>query len=46
MSPELVFDQRLGDLLTVRSAGEVPDEAALGSIAYGVLELHVPLVDG
>ncbi|MET9958536.1 carbonic anhydrase, partial [Streptomyces sp. NPDC006326] len=42
--PELVFDQGLGDLLTVRSAGEVLDEAVLGSIAYGVLELDIPLV--
>ncbi|RST04933.1 carbonic anhydrase [Streptomyces sp. WAC07149] len=42
--PELVFDQGLGDLLTVRSAGEVLDEAVLGSIAYGVLELKIPLV--
>ncbi|MFE5718815.1 carbonic anhydrase [Streptomyces erythrochromogenes] len=42
--PELVFDQGLGDLLTVRSAGEVLDEAVLGSITYGVLELRIPLV--
>jgi carbonic anhydrase len=42
--PELVFDQGLGDLLTVRTAGEVLDEAVLGSIAYGVLELGIPLV--
>ncbi|MFB7170220.1 carbonic anhydrase [Streptomyces sp. NPDC056254] len=42
--PELVFDQGLGDLLTVRSAGAVLDEAVLGSIAYGVLELRIPLV--
>ncbi|MFE1443678.1 carbonic anhydrase [Streptomyces sp. NPDC058739] len=42
--PELVFDQGLGDLLTVRAAGEVLDEAVLGSIAYGVLELAIPLV--
>lgn len=42
--PELVFDQGLGDLMTVRSAGEVLDEAVLGSIAYGVLELGIPLV--
>ncbi|MEU2451569.1 carbonic anhydrase [Streptomyces sp. NPDC012765] len=42
--PELVFDQGLGDLLTVRSAGEVLDEAVLGSIAYGVIELGIPLV--
>ncbi|MGW5851767.1 carbonic anhydrase [Streptomyces sp. NPDC055254] len=42
--PELVFDQGLGDLLTVRSAGEVLDEAVLASIIYGVEELHIPLV--
>ncbi|MFF4101997.1 carbonic anhydrase [Streptomyces sp. NPDC001903] len=42
--PELVFDQGLGDLLTVRSAGEVLDEAVLGSVAFGVLELEIPLV--
>ncbi|MEU9353511.1 carbonic anhydrase [Streptomyces griseoloalbus] len=42
--PELVFDQGLGDLITVRSAGEVLDEAVLGSVAYGVLELDIPLV--
>ncbi|WP_374200172.1 carbonic anhydrase [Streptomyces sp. AC555_RSS877] len=42
--PELVFDQGLGDLLTVRTAGEVLDEAVLGSVAYGVLELQIPLV--
>lgn len=42
--PELVFDQGLGDLMTVRTAGEVLDEAVLGSVAYGVLELGIPLV--
>ncbi|WP_338895571.1 carbonic anhydrase [Streptomyces sp. TG1A-60] len=42
--PELVFDQGLGDLMTVRSAGEVLDEAVLGSVAFGVLELDIPLV--
>ncbi|MGX1885941.1 carbonic anhydrase [Streptomyces sp. NPDC055287] len=42
--PELVFDQGLGDLMTVRSAGGVLDEAVLGSIAYGALELDIPLI--
>ncbi|MPY59874.1 carbonic anhydrase, partial [Streptomyces spongiae] len=42
--PELVFDQGLGDLMTVRSAGEVLDEAVLGSVAYGALELGIPLI--
>ncbi|MFF7177462.1 carbonic anhydrase [Streptomyces sp. NPDC008121] len=42
--PELVFDQGLGDLLAIRSAGQVLDEAVLGSIQFGVTELGVPLV--
>nr|WP_196789004.1 carbonic anhydrase [Streptomyces caniscabiei] len=42
--PELVFDQGLGDLMTVRSAGEVLDRSVLGSVKYGVLELKIPLV--
>ncbi|WP_055523148.1 carbonic anhydrase [Streptomyces graminilatus] len=42
--PEMVFDQGLGDLMTVRSGGQVLDEAVLGSLAYGVLELGIPLL--
>jgi carbonic anhydrase len=42
--PELVFDQGLGDLFTVRTAGQVLDEAVLGSIAFGAGELGIPLV--
>ncbi|MGW7362869.1 carbonic anhydrase [Streptomyces sp. NPDC054841] len=42
--PELVFDQGLGDLMVIRSAGQALDEAVLGSIQYGVEELHIPLV--
>ncbi|MET9375426.1 carbonic anhydrase [Streptomyces sp. NPDC002992] len=42
--PELVFDQGLGDLLGIRSAGQALDEAVLGSIQFGVEELGVPLV--
>ncbi|WUO35090.1 carbonic anhydrase [Streptomyces sp. NBC_00286] len=42
--PELAFDQGLGDLMTVRSGGEVLDEAVLGSVAFGVLELDIPLI--
>ncbi|MEE1754676.1 carbonic anhydrase [Streptomyces sp. SP18CS02] len=42
--PELAFDQGLGDLMIVRSAGEVLDEAVLGSVAYGALELGIPLI--
>lgn len=42
--PEIVFDQGLGELFVVRTAGHVVDEAALGSIEYAVDHLHVPLV--
>lgn len=33
--PELVFDQGLGDMFVVRTAGHVIDNAALGSIEFG-----------
>jgi carbonic anhydrase len=42
--PELIFDRGLGDLLVVRSAGEVLDNAVLGSLEYGAGELEVPLL--
>lgn len=42
--PELVFDRGLGDLLVIRSAGEVLDEAVIGSIEFGSFELKIPLV--
>jgi carbonic anhydrase len=41
---ELLFDQGLGDLFTVRAVGEVLDDAVVGSIEYAVAHLHVPLV--
>ncbi|GAA4431850.1 hypothetical protein GCM10023148_37130 [Actinokineospora soli] len=42
--PELVFDEGLGDLFTVRAAGEVLDGSVVGSLEYAVEHLHVPLV--
>ncbi|WP_432573898.1 carbonic anhydrase [Kineococcus sp. SYSU DK005] len=42
--PELVFDQDLGDLFVVRTAGQVVAPPVLGSIQYGVEHLHVPLL--
>lgn len=42
--PELVFDRGLGDLLVVRTAGHAIDNAALGSVEFGVEELGIPLV--
>lgn len=42
--PELLFDQGLGDLFVVRVAGEVVDDAALGSIEYAVEHLGAGLI--
>ena len=42
--PELVFDRGLGDLLVIRTAAHVIDNAALGSIEFGAEELHIPLI--
>ncbi|MGY0230681.1 carbonic anhydrase [Longispora urticae] len=42
--PEIIFDQGLGDLLTVRTAGPTLDAAVLASIAYGVTELDIDLL--
>ena len=44
VAPELLFDQGLGDLFVVRSAGQVVDHAVLGSLQYGVGELATPLL--
>jgi carbonic anhydrase len=42
--PEVVFDQGLGDLFVVRTAGEVLDKPSMGSIEYGVEHLHAHLI--
>jgi carbonic anhydrase len=42
--PELVFDQTVGQLFVVRTAGQVIDEAARSSIVYGVDDLKAPLL--
>jgi carbonic anhydrase len=42
--PEIVFDQGLGDLFVVRTAGNVVDDQATGSIEYAVEHLHVHLI--
>jgi carbonic anhydrase len=41
---EIITDQGLGDLLTIRTAGHVIDGAALGSLEFGVAELGIGLV--
>lgn len=44
VSPELVFDQGLGDVFVVRVAGNVVDADVAGSVEYAVEHLHSPLV--
>ncbi|MBW3088697.1 carbonic anhydrase [Bifidobacterium sp. 82T24] len=43
-TPEIVFDQGLGDLFDIRTAGEVVDDAVLESLEYAVEHLHVRLI--
>jgi carbonic anhydrase len=44
VAAELIFDQGLGDMFVVRTAGHVIDSAVLGSIEFAVTALGVPLI--
>lgn len=44
VSPQIIFDQGLGDLFVNRIAGHLVDDAIAASIAYSVERLGVPLV--
>jgi carbonic anhydrase len=44
VSPEVIFDQSLGDLFVVRTAGNVAGPVDLGSIEYAVDHIHSPLL--
>ena len=44
VGPEVVFDQKVGDIFVVRTAGEVVDPVGLGSIEYAVAHLGSPLI--
>ena len=41
---ELLFDRGIGDLVVIRSAGEVLDRSVIGSLEFGVAELNTPLL--
>ena len=43
-SPELVFDQDIGDLFVIRTAGNLIDDHGLGSIEYAVDHLGTRLI--
>jgi carbonic anhydrase len=44
VAAELIFDQGLGDMFVVRTAGQAIDAAVLGSLEYAVAVLDVPLI--
>ncbi|HRW19370.1 MAG TPA: carbonic anhydrase [Dermatophilaceae bacterium] len=44
VAAEIIFDQGLGDLFVVRTAGHVVDIAVLGSMEFGVDVLGIPLI--
>lgn len=44
VAAEIIFDQGLGDMFVVRTAGHVVDSSVLGSIEYAVAILDVPLI--
>lgn len=44
ISTELLFDQNIGDLFVVRSAGNLVDDLGLGSIEFGVGTLGARLI--
>lgn len=42
--PELIFDQGLGDLFVIRTAGNLVGGLEIGSVEYAVEHLQVPLI--
>lgn len=44
LSPEIIFDQGIGDLFVVRNAGNLLDDHVIGSIEYALEHLHATLV--
>lgn len=44
LAAEIIFDLGLGDAFVVRTAGQVLDDAVLGSLEYSAAELEIPLI--
>ncbi|MFM9872778.1 MAG: carbonic anhydrase [Fimbriimonadaceae bacterium] len=44
LSPEIIFDQGLGDVFVIRVAGNVVDQFSIASIEYAAEHLHAPLL--
>jgi len=43
-TPEIYFDQSLGDIFVIRNAGNITDTTVIGSLEYAVEYMNVPLV--
>lgn len=44
LAAEIIFDVGLGDVFVIRTAGQVIDDAVLGSVEFSVDALQVPLI--
>lgn len=44
VSPEIIFDQGIGDLFVIRNAGNLMSDFAMGSVEYAVEHLNTDLV--
>ena len=44
VAPEVLFDQKLGDIFVIRNAGNVIDDSVLGTIEYAAEHLKCPLI--
>lgn len=44
LAAEIIFDLGLGDAFVIRTAGQVIDDAVLGSLEYSISALGVPLI--
>jgi len=44
VSPEIIFNEKLGKIFVIRTAGNVVDPITIGSIEYGVEHLKAPLI--
>lgn len=44
LAAEIIFDLGLGDAFVIRTAGQVMDNAVIGTLEYGIDELEAPLI--
>ena len=44
VAPEVLFNTTMGELFTIRTAGNVVDEFEIGSVEYGVEHLGAPVI--